>query len=179
MRLLCVDTILLRRDYVLFFIELATRRVHVAGVTRNPHGGGVAQQARNLAISGVLGPFSLLVRDRDSKFTGAFDTVFASEGVRTIVTPIRRPVANAYAERFVRTIRRECLDWIPIRSEHHLASVVGEYLAHYNRERPHLALGLRPPDPPPRPAEGPIERRDRLGGLIHHYNEQPPETESE
>jgi transposase InsO family protein len=83
--------------------------------------------------------------------------------------PVRTPVANAYAERFVRTIRRECLDWILIRSERHLAYVSREYLEHYNRERPHRGLGLRPPDPPPRLVAGPIERRDRLGGLIHHY----------
>ena len=152
-----------------FFIELNTRRVHLAGVTRSPHGAWVTQQARNLAISGVLEPFSLLVRDRDSKFTRAFDTVFASEEIRTILTPIRTPVANAYAERFVRTIRRECLDWILIRNEHHLTRVVGEYLAHYNHERPHRGLDLEPPDPPPRLTFGTIERRDRLGGLIHHY----------
>ena len=165
----CVDTILLRRVYVLFFIEVATRRVHLAGVTRNPNGSWVTQQARNLAMSGQLERFSLLIRDRDSKFTDAFDTVFASEGIRTILTPVRTPVANAYAERFVRTIRRECLDWILIRNEHHLAHVVREYLEHYNRERPHRALGLRPPDPPPQLAAGPIQRLDRLGGLIHHY----------
>ncbi len=155
--------------YVLFFIELATRRVHIAGVTPQPARRLVTQQARNLAISGVLEPFSLLVRDRDSKFTRAFNTVFASEGIRTILTPIRTPVANAYAERFVRTIRRECLDWILIRNEHHLRRVVDEYAAHYNHEPPHRGLGLKPPDPPPRLAVGAIERHDRLGGLIHHY----------
>ncbi len=143
--------------------------MHVAGVTRNPHGAWVTQQARNLAIGGVLEPFALLVRDRDSKFTRAFDTVFASEGIRTILTPIRTPVANAYAERFVRTIRRECLDWILIQNEHHLTRVVSEYLDHYNQERPHRGLGLKPPDPPPRLADGAIERHDRFGGLIHHY----------
>jgi transposase InsO family protein len=165
----CVDTILLRRVYVLFFIELTTRRIHVAGVTRSPHGAWVTQQARNLAISGVLEPFSLLIRDRDAKFTGAFDNVLASEGIRTILTPVRTPIANAYAERFVRTIRHECLDWTLIRSEHHLAHVIHEYVAHYNRERPHRGLGLKPPDPPSQLVAGPIERRDRLGGLIHHY----------
>jgi putative transposase len=165
----CVDTILLRRVYVLFFIEVATRRVHLAGLTRTPNGPWVTQEARNLATDGVLERFSLLIRDRDSKFTDAFDRVFASEGIRTILTPVRTPVANAYAERFVRTIRRECLDWILIRSERHLAYVIREYLEHYNRERPHRGLGLRPPDPPPRLVAGPIERRNRLGGPIHHY----------
>ena len=165
----CVDTIRLRRVYVLFFIELSTRRVHLAGVTGNPNGSWVTQQARNLAMSGRLERFSVLIRDRDSKFTDPFDTVFASEGIRTILTPVRTPVANAYAERFVRTIRRECLDWILIRNEQHLAHVVREYLEHYNRERPHRGLGLRPPDPPPQLGAGPIQRLDRLGGLIHHY----------
>jgi transposase InsO family protein len=165
----CVDTILLRRVYVLFFIEVATRRVHLAGVTRNPNGSWVTQQARNLATDALLERFSLLIRDRDSKFTNAFDTVFASDGIRAILTPVRTPVANAYAERFVRTIRCECLDWILIRNERHLALVVREYLEHYNHERPHRSLGLRPPDPPPWPTAGPVERRERLGGLIHHY----------
>jgi transposase InsO family protein len=165
----CVDTILLRRVYVLFFIEIATRRVHLAGVTSNPNGSWVTQQARNLAMSGQLTGFSLLIRDRDSKFTAPFDAVFASEGIRTILTPVRTPVANAYAERFVRTIRRECLDWILIRNERHLAHLVREYLEHYNRERPHRGLRLRPPDPPPQLGTGPIQRLDRLGGLIHHY----------
>ncbi len=161
----CVDTILLRRVYVLFFIEISTRRVHLAGVTRSPHGSWVAQQARNLAIGGMLERFSFLIRDRDTKFSRAFDTVCQSEGMRVI----RTPVANAYAERFVRTIRRECLDWILIRSQRHLAHVASEYVEHYNTERPHRGLGLLPPDPPPRPVAGPIERHDRLGGLIHHY----------
>jgi transposase InsO family protein len=111
---LCVDTLGLRTVYVFFFIERDTRRVHLAGVTRNPSGGWVAQQAPNLAIGGVLEGLKILIRDRDSKFTAAFDAVFASEGVRVIRTPVRTPVANAYAERFVRTLRRECLDWLLI-----------------------------------------------------------------
>ena len=92
--LLCVDTILLRRLYVLFFNEIGTRRVHLAGVTRSPNGAWVAQQARNLAIGGVLERFSCLIRDRDAKFTRAFDTVFQSEGMRVVLTPVRTPVAN-------------------------------------------------------------------------------------
>jgi putative transposase len=112
---LYVDTILLRRIYVLFFIEIDTRRVHLAGISQHPSGRWVAQQARNLALDATLAPFRFLIRDRDSKFTPAFDTVFASEGIRIIQTPIRTPVANAYAERFVRTIRAECLDWLLIK----------------------------------------------------------------
>ena len=95
--------------------------------------------------------------------------MFASEGIRVIQTPIRTPVANAYAERFVRTIRTECLDWLLIRSERHLHRVLREYLEHYNHERPHRGRRLQAPDPPPRPQTGPIERHDRLGGLIHEY----------
>ncbi len=87
-----------------------------------------------------------------------------------ILTPIRAPVANAYAERVVRTIRSECLDWILIHNEHHLCRVLVEYLQHYNQERPHRGLALQPPDPPPRLEHGPIARRDRLGGLVHEYH---------
>ena len=95
----CVDTILLRRVDVLFFIELATRRVHVAGVTRSPHGSWVAQQGRNLAIAGLLDRFSFLIRDRDAKYTSTFDTVLASEAIRVILTPVRAPAANASSAR--------------------------------------------------------------------------------
>jgi putative transposase len=144
--------------------------VHLAGSTRNPSGVWVAQQARNLALDTTLAPFRFLIRDRDSKFAAAFDTVFASEGIRIIRTPIRTPVANVYAERFVRTVRVECLDWLLIRNERHLRQVLREYLEHYNHERPHRGLRLQAPDPPPRPETGPIERHDRLGGLVHEYH---------
>ena len=138
----CVDTIRLRRIYVLFFIEIDTRRVHLAGISQHPSGTWVAQQARNLAMKATLAPFRFLIRDRDSKFAPAFDTVFASEGIRIIQTPIRTPVANAYAERFVRTIRSECLDWLLIRNERHLHHVLREYLEHYTHERSHRGRGL-------------------------------------
>jgi putative transposase len=133
----CVDTILLRRLYVLFLIEHQTRRVHLAGTTTNPTGAWVTQQARNVAISGLLDQFGFLIRDRDAKFTSAFDTISTS--------------------------RHECLDWIPIRNERHLRRILLEYLEHYHRERPHRGLALHPPDPPPRPGHGPIVHRDRLG----------------
>ncbi len=113
--------------------------------------------------------FLIRDRDRDSKYTSAFDAVFATEAIRVILTPVRAPIATAYAERFVGTIRRECLDWVLLRNEQHLTRVVRDYLEHYNAERPHRALALQPSDPPPRPPTGPIERCDRLGGLIHHY----------
>jgi len=141
----------------------------LAGITTDPTGSWVAQQARNLAISGILDDVGVVIRDRDSKFTSVFDTVFTSEGVRVILTPLRTPVANSYAERVVRTIRHECLDWILIRNERHLRRVLVDYLEHYHQERPHRGLALQPRDPPPRPTSGPIARRDRLGGLIHEY----------
>src|SRR5262249_41749288 len=114
-----------------------------------------------------------LIHDRDSKFSGTFDEIFRSEGINVIHTPIRAPQANAYAERFVRTVRTECLDWLPIIGRRHLESVLRIYTAHYNRERPHRGLALLSPEAtnaarPPTGRE--ITRRDRLGGLIHEYH---------
>jgi transposase InsO family protein len=169
-----VETISLRRFYVLFFIELESRRVHIAGCTPNPTGAWVTQQARNLSFTGLFDRIRFLVHDRDSKFSGAFDEVFRSEGVKVIQTPIRAPQANAYAERFVRTIRTECLDWLLILGRRHLERVLTVYSAHYNRERPHRALALQPPEAATaigRPNLGTIERRDVLGGLIHEYHQ--------
>jgi len=114
-----------------------------------------------------------LIHDRDSKFSAAFDEVFRSEGIDVIHTPIRAPKANAFAERFVRTIRAECLDWLLIIGRRHLERVLRVYAAHYNRERPHRALALEPPESATtirRPTVGAIERRDKLGGLIHEYH---------
>ncbi len=168
-----VETISLRRFYVLFFIELESRRVHLAGCTTNPTGAWVTQQARNLSFTGVFERMRFLVHDRDAKFSGAFDEVFRSEGIEVIQTPIRAPQANAYAERFIRTVRAECLDWLLIVGRRHLETVLRIYTAHYNRERPHRGLALLSPDStdadPPRRG-GEIKRRDRLGGLIHEYH---------
>jgi hypothetical protein len=167
-----VETLSLRRFYVLFFIELGSRRVHLAGCTTNPTGDWVTQQARNLSFTGLLERMRFLIHDRDIKFTAAFDEIFRSEGITVIRTPIQAPQANAYAERFVRSVRAECLDWLLIIGRRHLEHVLRIYTQHYNRERPHRALALQPPervnaaDPP---TAGKIERRDRLGGLIHEY----------
>ncbi len=168
-----VETVSLRRFYVLFFIELDSRRVHLAGCTTNPSGAWVTQQARNLSFTGLFERMRFLIHDRDSKFSGTFDEVFRSEGIKVIHTPIRAPQANAYAERFVRTVRAECLDWLLIIGRRHLETVLRIYTAHYNRERPHRALALLPPDPTSadaRPSGREIKRRDRLGGLIHEYH---------
>jgi transposase InsO family protein len=172
-----VDTVWLRRLYVLFFIELDTRRVHLAGATTNPNGAWVTQQARNLLL--VLGERGrharFLVRDRDQKFCRGFDDVFRAEGAEVLVTPVQAPNANAYAERWVRTVRAECLDWLLIVSRGHLEQVLRRYVEHYNQHRPHRALGLEPPDPSAGlalvgEARGArVNRCDLLGGLLHEY----------
>jgi len=120
-------------------------------------------------------PLEFLVRDNDGKFTRAFDTVFNTEGIRVIHTPVRAPKANAVAERFVGTIRWECLDWLLITNHRHVQRVVAEFVDHYNRHRPHRALELSPPEPrhpPPTgtsPSAAAICKHDRLGGLIHEH----------
>jgi transposase InsO family protein len=171
-----VETGLWRRHYVLFFIEHGSRRVHVMGATDRPSAAWVTQQARNvtaeLADAGVTVRF--LLRDRDTKFCRTFDDVFRSMGTEIVRTPIRSPQANAIAERFVGTARRECLDWVLIWGRRHLDEVLGEFVEHYNGHRPHRSLGLVPPEP--RSASTPagttlarVQRTDRLGGLIHEY----------
>jgi hypothetical protein len=160
-----VETIALRRYYVLFFVELGSRRVHLAGCTTNPTGAWVTQQARNLSFTGLFEQMHFLIHDRDSKFSAAFDDVFRSEAIRVIHTPIRAPQANAYAERFVRTIRAECLDWLLILGRRHLEHVLRAYTAHYNRERPHRGLALLQPEAVNTAsplATGEIKRRDQL-----------------
>ena len=170
----CVDTALLRRYHALFFIELQTRRVHLAGTTANPDGQWVIQQARNLGLSGALEDVRFLVRDRDAKFVTGFDEVFRTEGVNVVRTPFGSPQANAHAERFVRSARTECLDWLLILGQRQLDRVLRVYVDHYNTERPHRALGRQPPiaiqPPPPPPPQATIQRRDRLGGLLHEYH---------
>jgi putative transposase len=174
-----VDTVWLRRLHVLFFIELDSRRVHLGGVTAHPDGAWVAQQARNLQL--VLGDrgrrLRFLLRDRDAKFTRAFDDVFRSEGAEVLRTPVQAPNANAYAERWIRTVRAECLDWLLIPGRGGLQQVLRVYVEHYNVHRPRQALRLEPPDAPAGPTvisddQRRVYRRDRLGGLLHEYHRQ-------
>jgi putative transposase len=132
----------------------------------------VSQQARNLGLFFAERQIRFLIRDRDSKYTGPFDEVFRSEQIRVLRTPIRAPKANAVAERFVRTVRAECLDWLLIINRRHLERVLRVYVEHYNAERPHGALGLRAPNPSSAVTETTaveIHRRDKLGGLLHEY----------
>ncbi len=173
---LTVDTLFLKRFYVLFFIELATRRVHLAGITTNPDGRWVTQQARNLLMElgddGIQPRF--LVRDRDSKFTRDFDEAFRSQGIRVIKAPVRAPKARAHAERWVGSVRRECLDRLLILGRRHLHHVLAAYVRHFNEHRPHRALGQQPPLSDRQPLADVIDldrlrRRDLLGGLIHEY----------
>ncbi len=158
--------------FVLFFIELGTRRVHLAGCTAHPTAAWVTQQARQLSWQIQEGslPARVLIHDRDAKFAASFDTVFAAEGVEVVRTPYRAPRANAYAERGIRSVREECLDHLLILGEAHLRRVLTAYVAHYNRARPHQGLGQQTPVPEDRPAQrGPVRRREVLGGLLHEY----------
>jgi transposase InsO family protein len=169
-----VDTVFLRRYYVLFVVELERRVVHVLGATANPSSPWVTQVARNFAadLENAGRRFRFLIRDRDTKFTASFDGVFTSIGVEAIRTPVRSPRANAFAERFVRTIRNECLDHLLVVSRRHLESVLDEYVRHYNNERPHRGLKLAQPIPHPVTAPGgsAITRRAILGGIVHEYD---------
>jgi putative transposase len=174
---LIVDTVFLRRLSILLFVELATRRVHVAGITTNPDERWVVEQARNVIMTldeNVRPRF--LIRDRDSKFSTAFDEVFRSEGIRVIRAPVRAPRARAHAERWVGSVRRECLDRLLILGRRHLEHVVRIYADHHDRHRPQRALDQRPPLAKPPPAVNELTpvvhvlRRDRLGGLLHEYD---------
>jgi putative transposase len=170
-----VETVWLRTLYVLMFVELHTRRVHVTASTSHPDSAWVTQQARNLAMELEDGPTPVrfLIHDRDAKFSGPFDEVFRSEGAEVILTPIRAPNANAHAERWIETARAECLDWSLIMSRRHLDRTLRAYAEHDNEKRPHRALGLAAPlggagNPVAVHPRG-VRRRDALGGLIHEY----------
>ena len=170
-----VETAFLKTLYLLFFIEVGSRRVRVSVSTSSPNSVFVTQQTRNLAmsLSDEGASIKLLIRDRDAKFSRSFDDVFASEGVRVIRTLIRAPNANAFAERWVETVRTDCLDWLLVLGPRHLERVLRSYAEHYNRKRPHRGLQLLAPESAV-PAAGlgvvpHVRRRDLLGGLIHEY----------
>jgi transposase InsO family protein len=169
-----VDTVFLRRLYILIVIEHATHRDHIAGITAHPTGDRVTQQARNLLmdLADRAEQFRFLIRDRDT-FTQAFDAVVHAADIRIIRTPPQAPRANAIAERWIGTLRRECLNNILITGPRHLDHVLAEYTAHYNTHRPHRSLDQRPPSGRPERAPDGTNirhlRRDRLGGLIHEY----------
>jgi transposase InsO family protein len=171
-----VDTVFLHRLYVLFVIEVGSRGVWLAGVTAHPTGEWVTQHARNVVAAmderGVVPRH--LIRDRDAKFGRAFDDIWRSVGAQIIRTPMRTPVANAFAERWVGTVRRECLDHLLILNHRHLERVLKIFVGHYNQHRPHRGLGLVAPDAPPCDPTTDLrfeqlERHDVLGGLIHEY----------
>jgi transposase InsO family protein len=176
-----VDTLLLKRFYVLFFIELESRRLHVAGIMTNRDGRWASRRARNLLMQlddQAVQP-RFLVRDRDGKFTREFDEVFRAEGIRVIKAPIRAPKARAHAERWVGSVRRERLDRLLITGRRQLRHVLATYTSHYNEHRPHRSLRQPPPlgNPPPLDEEAigdaieldRVRHRDLLGGLIHEY----------
>jgi hypothetical protein len=130
-----VDTILLKRLYVLFFIEFDTRRVYVTGITAKRAGEWVTQQARNLSfvLSDRVRLVKFMIRDRDTKFTATFDEVFAAEGIEVIRTPVRSPRANAFAERFVGTVRWKCLDRLLVFHRRQFEAILREFVTHYNQ----------------------------------------------
>jgi transposase InsO family protein len=167
-----VESALLCSIFVLFFLEVRTRRVLLAGCTAHPTGAWVAQQARNLAWHLQDGSLSatVLLHDRDSRFTAAFDRVFTCEGLTVVRTPPHCPWANGYAERWVGSVRRECLDHLLILNERHLQRVLAAYTIFYNERRPHQGLGQRPPvQLPADPGNGPVRCRDVLGGILRDY----------
>jgi transposase InsO family protein len=166
-----IETLCLQTLYVLFFIEVGTRRVYLAGCTANPDNAWVTQQARQLVwqLDETKTPMRFLIHDRDRKFTTSFDQVFVSEGIEIVRTPFRAPKANAIAERWVRSVRQECLDHLLILNQRHLTRVLREYIDYYNVSRPHQGLDQQSPMPIPHSLEGVIRCRDVLGGILHDY----------
>ncbi len=165
-----VETVFLQTLHVLCFLEVGTRRVHLAGCTAHPSTAWVTQQARqrNWTLQEDGRPVRYRIHDRDAKFPAAFDTVFAAEGVDVIRTPYRAPNAHAHAERWIRSARAECLDHLLIAGEAHLRRALTAYVAYDNEARPHQGLAQRCPVALPPPVRGgAVRRRDRLGGLLH------------
>jgi putative transposase len=170
-----VEILFLKTIHVLFVVELGTRRVHLAGCTAHPTAAWVTQQARQLGWQLQDGEIAAryLIHDRDGKFAPGFDVVFRSEGVEAVHTPYRTPRAKAVAERWVGSVPRECLDHLLIVSEAHPRHVLMTYVAFYNEARPHQGLGQRTPVRPAMGSgQGPIRRRDRVGGLLREYYQE-------
>ena len=167
-----VETLFLQTIYVLVFIEIGRRRVHFAGCTAHPNGAWVEQQARQLMweLTEREPNIRFLIRDNDKKFTEAFDTVFRSEGIDVIPTPVRAPNANAFMERWIRSAREECLDKLLIINEAHLRRVMREYVEFFNTARPHQGLDQQIPIPKTSgQGNGSVRCRNVLGGIIHDY----------
>lgn len=167
-----VETLWLKTLYVFFFIELGSRRVHLTGITANPNSTWVTQQARQFiwTLEETDVNLKFLIHDRDSKFTDAFDNVFKSTGFHVIHTPLRAPDANAYAERWVRTVREECLDHLLIMNQSHLKRVLESYVDYYGTSRPHQGLDQQTPIPRvPVRHFGQVRNHEVLGGIIYDY----------
>ncbi|MBD0328170.1 MAG: transposase [Pyrinomonadaceae bacterium] len=170
-----VETVWLKTLYVLFFLELGTRRVRMAGCTAHPTSARVTQQARQISwtIQEEELPIHFLIHDRDAMFPLAFDHVFEADDVTIIRTPFRAPKANAFAERWIRSVREECLDHVIILSEQHLFRVLKEYEKYFNHARPHQGIGQQiPAGDKSVGGDGPVCCRDVLGGIIHDYYRQ-------
>ena len=175
--LVTIDTAVLRRYYLLFFIDITTREVFLGGITDHPTGAWTSQAARNLFLrhSGTLAGCKALVRDRGAQFTAVFDEIFGTENIKVLKTPIPVPVANSFAERWIGTLRRELLDRTIIWNRRQLERLAIDYIDHYNGHRPHRSLSQRPPQPTPSepPTDSsprrPVVRTTRCDGLIHEY----------
>jgi putative transposase len=167
-----VETAWLKTRYVFLFLELGSRRVHFAGCTAHPSAEWVTPPARQLSwtLQDEQKSMLFLIRDRDAKVTASFDTVFGAAGIEIVRTPYRAPKANAFAERWIRSAREECLDRLLILGEEHLRRVMREFIEYYNRARPHQGIEQRWPVPIERGRkEGPGKCREVLGGIIHDY----------
>lgn len=167
----------MRTIYVLFFIEIDSRQIHIAGCTRHPYQIWINQQTRQVLwqLDDQDTKMRFLIRDRDSKFSKSSDALFQSDGIDIIKTPIQAPNANAYAERWIRSVREECLDKLIVVNETHLKQVLDDYATYYNTARPHQGIGQKIPIARDVAREsGPVRCRDVLGGIVHDYYRETP-----